>query len=211
MIKGMLKTGLFLFVVAAISGVLLAYTQSLTAPVIEKNQKDAEEKALNLVLPSLRFSDEITSEKDGKKITYRVGYDKNGDLTGAVFKVSPKGFGGLINTMVGINKEGQVVNYKILSLSETPGLGSKLTSDDFTNKFKKLLETNKTPIFKVKKDKGDVDAVTAATISSRAFCVGINEALNNFNIFKEQILANKYSPSKDNKQNGSPNSIGGTK
>lgn len=192
MTKDMLKTGIFLFAVTAISGILLAFTENLTAPVIQKNLKLAEEKAQNLVLPSLRFSDDIES-KD-KNHTYKVGFDKNGKVTGAIFKVSPKGFGGNINIMVGIDLNGKVVNYKILSLTETPGLGSKLTSKTFSDNFTKLLKDNPSPIFKVKKDNGDVDAVTAATISSRAFCKGIQEALNTFNSLKEEISAVKFIP-----------------
>ena len=202
MSKGMLKTGLFLFVVAAISGILLAFTQNLTAPVIEKNQKELEERAQKKVLPSFRFSEELTSEKDGKKITYKVGYDKKGNITGALFKVAPKGFGGQIHTMVGIDKDGRVVNYEILSLTETPGLGNKLKSDDFSGKFRKLLQSDNLSEFKVIKDGGKVDAITAATISSRAFCSGIQEAHDTFKNYKELIIANKYNPSNNASEGG---------
>ena len=188
--NNMLKTGAFLFVVAAISGTLLAFSESLTAPVIKQNQLKAEIEAQNEVLPSFEFL-EKTANINGKSFNYKVGFDRNGKVTGAVFKVSPKGFGGLINTMVGVNNQGRVIYYKILSLSETPGLGSKLTSEKFSNGLKDLIENNASPIFKVKKDGGDVDAVTAATISSRAFCSGLNEALENYNILKDQILSSK--------------------
>ena len=190
MTKNMLKTGLFLFIVAAISGTLLAFSESITGPVIKNNQLKAEIEAQNQVLPSFEFL-EKTSEVNGKSINYKVGFDRKGKVTGAVFKVSPKGFGGLINTMVGINNQGRVINYKILSLSETPGLGSKLQSEKFTEGMKELIENNASPVFKVKKDGGDVDAVTAATISSRAFCSGLNEALDSFNSLKDQILSYK--------------------
>ena len=187
---GMFKTGTFLFVVAAISGILLAFTQSLTAPVIAQNQLNAEIKAQNDVLPSKVFAD-ITSTKDGKTLNYKVGFDNKDQITGAVFKVSPKGFGGIINIIVGINAEGKVLNYKILSLNETPGLGNKLKSKEFESKMLALLTSDKKPVFKVKKDGGDVDAITAATISSRAFCTGIREAQENFNLFKDEILSAK--------------------
>ena len=141
-------------------------------------------------MPSFTFLEEQTNI-NGKSVNYKVGFDRKGNVTGAVFKVSPKGFGGLINTMVGINTDGKVVNYKILSLSETPGLGSKLTSDKFSEGMKKLLTNNNSPVFKVKKDGGDVDAVTAATISSRAFCSGITEAQESFQMLKDKILTAK--------------------
>ncbi len=188
--NNMLKTGGFLFVVAAISGTLLAFSESLTGPVIKQNQLKAEIEAQNEVLTSFEFQ-EKSANINGKQINYKVGFDRNGKVTGAVFKVSPKGFGGLINTMVGINNQGRVINYKILSLSETPGLGSKLTSEKFSEGIKGLIDNNASPVFKVKKDGGDVDAVTAATISSRAFCAGLTEALDNYNALKEQILSSK--------------------
>lgn len=188
--NNMLKTGGFLFVVAAISGTLLAFSESLTGPVIKQNQLKAEIEAQNEVLTSFEFQ-EKTANINGKQINYKVGFDRNGKVTGAVFKVSPKGFGGLINTMVGINNQGRVINYKILSLSETPGLGSKLTSEKFSEGIRGLIDNNASPVFKVKKDGGDVDAVTAATISSRAFCAGLTEALENYNSLKDQILSSK--------------------
>ncbi len=187
---GMLKTGIFLFVVAAISGILLAFTQSLTAPVIAQNQLNAEMEAQKEVLPSKAFAD-ITSTKDGKTLNYKVGFDNKDQVTGAVFKVSPKGFGGVINIIVGVNTEGKVLSYKILSLNETPGLGNKLKSKEFETNMKNLLTSDKQPVFKVKKDGGDVDAITAATISSRAFCTGVREAQENFNLFKDEILSAK--------------------
>ena len=190
MIKGMLKTGLFLFIVSAISGLLLAFSESITGPIISANQLKTETEAQNNILPSKTFS-EFTTNEAGKIISFKVGFDESNNVTGAVFKVSPKGFGGPINTLVGINKEGKVTGYKILSLSETPGLGSKLTSQTFTENLKTLLSINSNPKFKVKKDGGDVDAITAATISSRAFCLGLSEAQNTFNNYKEKILAFK--------------------
>lgn len=186
MINGMIKTASFLFTVAAISGVLLAFSESITSPIIKANQLKAEIEAQNLVLPSHSFVD-VKLET----LNCKVGLDKEGKVTGAVFKVAPKGFGGDINTMVGIDTSGNVKGYKILSLTETPGLGSKLTSEKFQSDLDNLIITNPNPNFKVKKDGGDVDAITAATISSRAFCEGLQEAKASFNQYKEQILKNQ--------------------
>ena len=204
MTNNMIKTGFFLFVVAAISGTLLAFSESLTGPVIKQNQLKAEIEAQNEVLPSFEFI-EKTANVNGKQINYKVGFERNGNVTGAVFKVSPKGFGGLINTMVGVSNKGRVINYKILSLSETPGLGSKLKSEQFSERLKLLLANNVSPIFKVKKDGGDVDAVTAATISSRAFCSGLTEAQENFNLLKDQILSAKLSEKPATQSEGGSN------
>lgn len=190
MIKGMIKTGLFLLIVSAISGLLLAYSESITKPIITENQLNTEKNAQNNILPSHSFVD-FKDDSNSNAKSFKIGFDENKKVTGAVFKVSPRGFGGPIVTLVGINTEGRVTGYKILSLSETPGLGSKLTSEKFTENLKTLLSINSNPRFKVKKDGGDVDAVTAATISSRAFCLGLSEAQETFKEYKDKILGYK--------------------
>lgn len=184
MIKSIIKTGLFLFTVSALSGILLAYSESVTKPLIDSNQRKIEQDAQNAILPSKSFK-EITEGKD----TFTVGYNENNKPNGAIFKVAPKGFGGAITMLVGINADGKVTGYKILSHTETPGLGAKLLSNKFKTDFENLLKANPSPVFKVKKDGGNVDAITAATISSRAFCSGINTALSTFNNLKSKILA----------------------
>ncbi len=186
MIKDMIKTGLFLFTITAIAGLLLAYSESLTGPIIQQNQLKAEEDAQRKVLPGKIYKD-FSFKMEKEEFTYKVGYNESGNPVGVIFKVAPKGFANEINTMVGIDMQGHVVGYQILSLSETPGLGMKLKGDKFNADLKKLMSEKSEPIFKVKKDGGDVDAITAATISSRAFCLGLTEAQRKFMSIKSQI------------------------
>ncbi len=102
---------------------------------------------------------------------------KEGKLVGvAIQSISKQGFGGEVKIMVGLQPDGRIYDTAVLAHKETPGLGDKMerSKSGFTEQFKK-----KDPSefeLKVKKDGGDVDAITAATISSRAFCDAVQRA-----------------------------------
>ena len=105
---------------------------------------------------------------------------KGGELVGyAVKTYTMKGFSGYIEIMVGFEKDGTIKGYSVLKHSETPGLGSKMPTW-FSNTDKPshciIGKNPKNTKMKVSKDGGDIDAITAATISSRAFLDGINRA-----------------------------------
>jgi len=102
---------------------------------------------------------------------------KDGEIIGyAVNTYSVMGFSGNIRLVAGFKPDGTIINISILEQKETPGLGTKMTEPGFKNQF-----NNKNPSefrLKVKKDGGSVDAITSATISSRAFCDAIQRAYN---------------------------------
>ncbi|MEI6048498.1 MAG: RnfABCDGE type electron transport complex subunit G [Bacteroidota bacterium] len=102
---------------------------------------------------------------------------KDSEIVGyAVSTYTKKGFSGNINLMTGFKPDGTIVNITVLEQKETPGLGTKMTEPQFKEQF-----NNKNPSefnLKVKKDGGPVDAITAATISSRAFCDAVQRAYN---------------------------------
>ncbi|MFZ5953146.1 MAG: RnfABCDGE type electron transport complex subunit G [Candidatus Rifleibacteriota bacterium] len=187
--KDMLKMGLFLFVVSAVAGILLAITEEITAPRIAENKKALLEQARKEVLPQAAvFSqNEFKSNEGSAAISYSAGFDQQGNMAGVVLSVYPKGYAGAIEMVVGLSKEGKIAGVKILSQKETPGLGTKLADPVFLEPFKKLVGNKESPIFMVKQDGGDVDAITAATISSRAFCAGIRNSLDAFNLVKGQL------------------------
>ncbi|HYX09189.1 MAG TPA: RnfABCDGE type electron transport complex subunit G, partial [Bacteroidales bacterium] len=107
---------------------------------------------------------------------------ENGKNVGVAVKTfSKNGYGGQIDLMVGFTPDGTINNISVLDQKETPGLGTKMTDSVFKDQFNgKDPEQFK---LKVKKDGGDVDAITAATISSRAFCDAVQKA---YKIYKEQ-------------------------
>lgn len=93
-------------------------------------------------------------------------------VKGQAVVASPRGYSGPIEMMVGIDKEGKVTGVKILNHRETPGLGANIVKSRFLNQF--IGKSLKDPI----EPKKDIDAITGATISSRAVCSGVREALN---------------------------------
>jgi Na+-translocating ferredoxin:NAD+ oxidoreductase subunit G len=104
------------------------------------------------------------AKKDGNIIAY------------AVYTYSKTGFSGNISLMAGFKPDGTIINISVLEQKETPGLGAKMTEPSFKDQF-----NDKNPsqfMLKVGKDGGQVDAITAATISSRAFCDAVQRAYN---------------------------------
>jgi electron transport complex protein RnfG len=101
----------------------------------------------------------------------------DGEIIGyAVDTYTNKGFSGYINLMAGFRPDGTIINISVLQQKETPGLGTKMKDPGFKDQF-----NDKNPAqyqLKVRKDGGQVDAITAATISSRAFCDAIQRAYN---------------------------------
>jgi len=102
---------------------------------------------------------------------------KNGEIIGyAVNTYTNEGFSGYINLMAGFKPDGTIINISVLQQKETPGLGTKMSDPGFKDQF---MEKNPADFqLKVIKDGGPVDAITAATISSRAFCDAIERAYN---------------------------------
>ena len=170
--------------VTAISVALLAYVNELTkGPIAEANAKTLNE-ALKEVLPEFTNNpvaecDTVFSEKDGKKIVDFIIYPaKNGDQwVGTAVEAKSMGFGGELKVLVGFDAEGKIYNYSLLSHAETPGLGSK-AADWFKEGNKGSINgmnPGEQPLT-VSKDGGQVDAITASTITSRAFLNAVNAA-----------------------------------
>lgn len=102
---------------------------------------------------------------------------KDNEIVGyAVNTYSDKGFSGRIEIMAGFKPDGSIMNISILSQKETPGLGTKMAEPGFKDQFNG--KNPSTFSLKVKKDGGPVDAITAATISSRAFCDAVQRGYN---------------------------------
>ncbi|KAA6337561.1 Electron transport complex protein RnfG [termite gut metagenome] len=170
--------------ITVISVGLLAYVNELTkAPIAEANVKALNE-ALRNVVPEFTNNpvsecDTIFGEKDGKKTVDFILYPaKNGDqLVGTAVESVSLGFGGELKVLVGFDTEGNIYDYSLLSHSETPGLGSK-ASDWFKEGNKGNIKglNPGTKSLTVSKDGGDIDAITASTITSRAFLNAVNKA-----------------------------------
>ncbi len=180
---------LTLSVVAVVAALALGSVYVVTKAPIARAQKKKQEAAIKAVLPPFdRVKALKVPDADGNdSLLFNVA-TKGGKLVGvAVNTFTDKGFGGRIDAMVGFLPDGTIYNTSILSLKETPGLGTKLqkSKSDFPDQFKG--KNPKTFKLKVKKDGGDVDAITAATISSRAFCDAVQRAYDTFEKQKSRI------------------------
>ena len=162
---------------------LLAGVYALTKEPIDNAAKAKNEAAIKEVLPEevAKIDEEKSIELDGVKYTYNLAYDEAGNTVGCAVNVAPVGFGGPIVIKVGFKVDAQtgknlVWNTKVLSHAETPGLGAKCSEPAFADQFKGLDPIVKT--LEVTKDGGDIDAITASTITSRAFTDGVATAVN---------------------------------
>lgn len=172
---------LVLFLITLISSAAVGVVNSLTSASIEQAKKNKQVEAIKHVVPEfdndpMAEAREVETPDGGKLVFYPA--TKSGQPVGTAIKTyTNKGFGGQVWLMVGFNPDGTVHNYSVLEHKETPGLGSKM--DTWFTIGGKGNITGKNPgkrSLKVRKDGGDVDAITAATISSRAFLDAINRA-----------------------------------
>lgn len=168
-----------LTVICVVCSALLAGVYALTAAPIEKANAKKLGDAISEVLPPFEtLSEEKTVELSGKTYSYYEVSDAEGSILGYAVKAATGGFGGPVSLMVGVLPDGTVYNTKVLSHSETPGLGAKCTEPAFADQFKNL-DPSVTSL-SVKKDGGDIDAITAATITSRAYTATVALALDVF-------------------------------
>lgn len=187
--KSVMKPTLILFAICLIVAAALAGTNALTADRIAQAAEQAEIEARSQVLKGIFY--ELVS--DGDVTVYAVMSDRDlpvsasdvsdtdvsdTDATptdlhviGYVATASSKGYGGDVDVMVGVGVDGRITGVTVLDNSETAGLGANCTKEDWLAQFAGMSGT-----LKVKKDGGDVDALTSATITSRAVCAAINKA-----------------------------------
>lgn len=158
----------------------LGFVYEITKKPIEVTSMKNKLEAIKAVVPSFDNSPGsemfILPTDDGDSL--EIYPAKVGDeiVAYAVKAGTQKGFSGFIGIMVGFKPDGTIINTSVLEHKETPGLGSKITDPGFREQFNGKNPENFS--LKVKKDGGQVDAITAATISSRAFCDAIERAYN---------------------------------
>lgn len=178
--SNLLNMVLSLTIIALVAAAALGGMYLLTKEPIEKAKQEKQTAAINSVLPQI---DGIRLAEPEVQEGYTIHRAYVGDsLAGAAVETSSNGFGGVIRLMVGFDTEGNIVNYEVLEHAETPGLGSNMGVWFKTDKNRQSIR-GKNPAATqliVSKDGGDVDAITAATISSRAFLSAVQSAYDAF-------------------------------
>ncbi|MBR8732366.1 Ion-translocating oxidoreductase complex subunit G [Porphyromonas levii] len=165
---------LSLTLIAAVAAALLAFVYQTTEPVISASKIETLKSGIDRVVPE---HDNVPFEEELMVDDYKIyPARKGGELVGyAVESYTNNGFAGLVKVLVGIDKEGNIIDYTVLQQAETPGLGSKMEAW-FRGEKGSVLGMNLTTPLQVTKDGGQVNAISAATISSRAFLETLNGA-----------------------------------
>lgn len=174
--------------VALICGLLLAYVNNATKPAIDEQASKALADGIKSVLATeqltVQNTDTLKREVGGKEQVFVIYKTDKGT---AVQSTDPNGFGGNLKVLVGFNEEGVILGYTVLEHAETPGLGAKapewFQKPENGGNSEKSCIVGKNPAqinMTVSKDGGDIDAITASTITSRAFLRAVQEAYNTF-------------------------------
>ena len=193
--KELLRLAIALTLITAGAGLILALVEDATrAPIAEQRRLEMV-RALEAVLPK------IDNQPDSDTVALVAGVDKKGrevqrtfyrgrtgnNLVGIAFKVTaPDGYSGNIDIMVGIQPDGTVVGIEILTHAETPGLGDKIAHTPFKEQFRDKGLDNID--WRVKKDGGEFDQITGATISPRAVVKAVHAGLTFFKKHRNDVI-----------------------
>lgn len=184
--KEILNLALILFTITAITALALSFVNAMTSSRIAQQRQLAVEQAMSTVLPAESYEklDIDALELDTVVGEVYVAKDASDAALGHCVKVSPLGFGGEIQVVVGVDNENKVTGVDIVAMSETPGLGTKAKNAEFLNQF-----SDKTGVIKVvtgeaSAEDNEVSAITGATVTSKAVAAGIQAALDSANKIK---------------------------
>jgi electron transport complex protein RnfG len=188
---------LSLVTICLVAGGALAAIYSLTTKTIETQKEQKLQAAILQVLPE---GTTISEAEQVKGMTVYKGYI-DGEWVGTAVETEEVGFGGTIKIMVGFDADSKVINYQVLEHQETPGLGDKMGTWFKTDKGnQRIIGKTANGAFTVSKDGGDIDAITAATISSRAFLKAINKAYEAFTNGEVQAISGATQQSNEEKE-----------
>ncbi|MBU4311034.1 RnfABCDGE type electron transport complex subunit G [bacterium] len=188
-----LRLVVVLTLVCLIAALALAGVDRLTKEPRLEQKRLARLRAIRAVLPPFD-NDPLKDKKEIERITFYIG-KKEGEIIGVAFSSKGEGYSGFITIMMGVNPEdNSITGIEILEHMETPGLGANIEKGEFKNQFKEKSLANSKLVdgkLAVKKNKGDIEALTGATISSRGVTEAVDKGLKVFLKYKEEILGEK--------------------
>ena len=165
-----LRLALTLLVITAVVAVALAGVNSVTAPAIAKLNAQKTQDAIETVLPGGGEAMEYITFVDNIAMAY---HNENGYAV----QVTPSGFDNTITMMVGVDNDGKVLGISVISHTETAGLGAVAAATTSAGEAFRGQFVGVSGSVSVSKDGGQMDAITGDTITSRAVCAGVNDAL----------------------------------
>ncbi|MGL6107626.1 RnfABCDGE type electron transport complex subunit G [Romboutsia sp.] len=186
--KNMAKLGAILFAICAVAALALGLTNQVTAPIIEQRNIEANNESRQIVLSDATEFKQM----DNSVITSVSGLEdglvaevyeasKGSDLIGYTIKTLPKGYSGKIELIVGISKDGKLTGINIGSMTETPGLGTKAAVSPFKDQYEGKLAKELMVVKGNSSGDNQIEAISGATITSKAVTKGVNAAIQVFN------------------------------
>lgn len=174
--KSILVPTAILFAICVVVSAALAGTNLLTKDKIAEQQALKAEESRKIVLEAA----DSFQEQDG----YFAGLS-GGETVGYVFETESKGYGGTVRVMTGISAQGDVTGVVILSHAETPGLGANAEKEDFRSQFQQAAPENGIEVVKYQTPgEGQIEAMTGATITSKAVTDAVNKAVEQYHAVK---------------------------
>lgn len=215
------RNAIGLAIFAVVTAGAIAVTQVMTADRIAYNIKAAEARALNQILPASsydndllndtmdidsRFNQQLLGPLADNALIYRAR--NNGSVSAVILPaIAPDGYTTNIDLIVGINRDGSLAGVRVVAHRETPGLGDKIDtrkSDWILSFANKSLNNPMSEQWAVKKDGGDFDQFTGATITPRAVVRAVKRALMFFDMHKDLLLDNQVRSSAPHVDGGKP-------
>lgn len=174
--REIIKLGLILLVITSVAGLILGGVNSMTADIIEERAIEESMEAIEAFFPGLEEAGII---EDGDILAYDLVEEvyevsEGGNVIGYTIKTVPNGYDGPIEVLTGINMDGEITGIEIISQTETPGLGDRITEEDFKDQFEGQSSDSEV----------EVDVLSGATVSSDAVVNGVNAAAN---VFEEEL------------------------
>jgi len=174
--KAILIPTLSLLLICAVVTALLAVTNHITAEKIAENEAQSKQESMLNVCPNVTHFETVIED-----VMY-LGVDKDGNPVGYAISTVKNGYGGQVRVMTGFDLEGSIIGVDVYyNDDETPGLGKNTSNESFTDQYKGLTSAGDISVSKDRADGQTIDAVTSATISSRAVTAAVNEACGIFN------------------------------
>jgi len=200
-VKNMLTGGGFLALFALVSSTIVAFTAQQTDPTIIENERQALLKTLNVMIAHERYNNDIISDTieayspkllgSKKPITiYRARMDRR-PIAAIISTQAPDGYNGTIKLLVAINYNNTIAGVRVVAHKETPGLGDAIEArrSDWIEAFAQRSLKNPQPsVWKVKKDGGQFDQLTGATITPRAIVNAVYNTLTYFTVHRDELF-----------------------
>lgn len=178
-----IKIGLILFAITALSAALLAFVNAKTAPLIELNSIEKEKAAMRKVMPGAADFEKADDIDISEVSSAYIALDSEGTVIGACVITETSGYDVGIQTVTGIGCDLKVTGVEVISMNETPGLGAKAKDESFRSQYNGKSGT--IGVSKSSADDENIQAISGATKTSNGVTKGVNLALQTAEILLE--------------------------